>query len=804
MSDIKQDVKEIVKVFIQVFVSIVVKESTKKLIKSLTQIQRKMLEVRVKNMSDDQLEQYFDKNPYFKSELENTVKSVNHIQPTTGSGSWLENLQQVCESSCIQNLIKVLIQQVTKVTLAGVACVTLLGMIAVPAVIGDLHNNTEFTIEDNNTTIPDNNETIPPYYRVLPTPEEHVLPFANFISNTTRGYVPLSVKFTDQSKNATGWKWDFGDGNNSTEQNTTHRYSTVGNYYVNLTVTNANGTDSTFATIIVLKKPVVIPGEPVLPFANFIGNVTRGYVPLSVQFTDQSENAKEWRWNFGDGNISTDQDPAHTYFEAGKYTVNLTTINTNGIDSMSAIIEVLDPPVLPVANFSSNVTSGIEPLIVSFTDRSTGNPTVWRWNFDDEGATSNEQNPVHTFSAEGTYTVNLTVSNSNDTDSKIDTIIVRRQFPPVANFSSNVTQGYAPLTIKFTDQSENATGWNWDFGGDATSTEQSPVHTFSEAGNYTVKLTVSNENGKNSTSAIIEVLKIPEPLPIRITTSGSAYNPAIYGDRIVWTGRHDDYEEDIYMYDISTSTETRITTSGSADNPAIYGDRIVWGDWRTENWDIYLYDLSTSTETRITTSGSADNPAIYGDRIVWMDDGNENSDIYMYDLSTSTETQITTDESDQYSPAIYGDRIVWMDDRNGNSDIYMYDLSTSTETQSTTNEFDQLDPAIYGDRIVWMDDRNGNSDIYMYDLSTSTETQITTNESYKWDPAIYGDRIVWNERRNGNFDIYMYNLSTSTETQVNSYESVQYTATAIYGDRIVWVSEEEGGDIYLYDLSIHQ
>lgn len=223
MSDIKQDVKEIVKIFIRTFVSIVIKESTKKLIKSLTQIQRKMLETRVKNMSDDQLEQYFDKNPYFKNELENTVKSVKSIQPAEGSGSWLENLQQVCESSCIRNLIKILIQQVTKMTLVGVACVALLAVIGIPMII----------IDDK----PD---------------IDTQFPLANFSSNVTG----LSVKFTDQSENATEWKWDFGDGNSSTEQSPVYTYPTAGSYTVKLTASNENGTDSKTATTTVLQRLV--------------------------------------------------------------------------------------------------------------------------------------------------------------------------------------------------------------------------------------------------------------------------------------------------------------------------------------------------------------------------------------------------------------------------------------------------------------------------------------------------------------------------------------------------------------------
>jgi|GEM_PF-1841684 len=72
---------------------------------------------------------------------------------------------------------------------------------------------------------------------------------------------------------------------------------------------------------------------------------------------------------------------------------------------------------LPTADFAANVTSGPVPLVVQFTDLSTGDPTSWLWSFGD-GATSTEQHPTHTYRLPGTYTVNLTASNSAGSDEK--------------------------------------------------------------------------------------------------------------------------------------------------------------------------------------------------------------------------------------------------------------------------------------------------------------------------------------------------------------------------------------------------
>ena len=326
---------------------------------------------------------------------------------------------------------------------------------------------------------------------VLEKPAIVFPPVAKFSVSAANGFVPFSVQFTDFSENATKWDWDFGDGTGSTEQNPTHIYSAVGTYPVNLTVSNTNGTNSTSSTIIVL--------QPILPVSNFSNNVTSGYTPLSVQFTDLSNNSAGWNWEFGDGVISTEQNPAHTYSAAGIYAVNLTTINANGTDTKLTTIKVLEQPaaVFPVANFINNVTSGYAPLYVQFIDLSN-NATEWNWNFGD-GDISTDQNPVHIYFAAGNYTVTLKVSNSNGTNSKLETITVLEKpaivFPPVAKFSVSAANGFVPFSAQFTDFSENATKWDWDFGDGNTSTAQNPVHTYSTAGDYEVRLTVTNAAG---------------------------------------------------------------------------------------------------------------------------------------------------------------------------------------------------------------------------------------------------------------------------------------------------------------------
>jgi PKD repeat protein len=166
--------------------------------------------------------------------------------------------------------------------------------------------------------------------------------------------------------------------------------------------------------------------QPNPPVTTFTGTPTSGASPLTVAFTDTSTNSPtSWAWTFGDSQTSTVQNPSHTYTAAGTYTVSLTATNAGGSNNTvkDGYVTVLDQG--PVADFTASNISGDSPLLVRFTDNSTGSPTSWNWSFGD-GEYSTEQDPLHTFIVAGTYNVSLTVGdeNGNDTETKPDLISV--------------------------------------------------------------------------------------------------------------------------------------------------------------------------------------------------------------------------------------------------------------------------------------------------------------------------------------------------------------------------------------------
>jgi serine protease AprX len=155
---------------------------------------------------------------------------------------------------------------------------------------------------------------------------------------------------------------------------------------------------------------------------------------------------------------------------------------------------------VPVANFSAKPIEGKAPLTVAFTDKSTGNPTSWKWTFGD-GTTSTQQNPTHKYSKVGRYTVKLTVTNDEGSNTSTKTNYIKAVTKPVAAFSATPTSGKAPLTVAFTDKSTGIpTKWKWTFGDGASSTEQNPKHQYLQEGKYKVALTVINVAGNNTTT----------------------------------------------------------------------------------------------------------------------------------------------------------------------------------------------------------------------------------------------------------------------------------------------------------------
>lgn len=243
---------------------------------------------------------------------------------------------------------------------------------------------------------------------------------------------------------------------------------------------------------------VTVGGMALQPTANFESTVGDS---LTVLFTDTSTgnpSAREWR--FGDGKVSNDRDPVHTYSQAGSYVVTLRVSNPDGQDSASKTITIpRSEATAPTASFGAPVVIGLQAI---FTDTSTGTVTSWDWSFGD-GERSTVRHPVHIFPEAGVYSVTLIVRNAAGASTASRSVAVPTSQVPDANFSFREILDQRML---FRDTSTNEpTRWVWDFGDGGRSSERNPSHDYDSLGTYTVTLTASNLAGSSSETQFVVV-----------------------------------------------------------------------------------------------------------------------------------------------------------------------------------------------------------------------------------------------------------------------------------------------------------
>ncbi|MBK8025998.1 MAG: PKD domain-containing protein [Chloroflexi bacterium] len=401
---------------------------------------------------------------------------------------------------------------------------------------------------------------------------------------------PLVVQFTDQTTGGVppySYTWAFGDGQFSNEQNPVHTFPTGGTYAVRLIAMDANGrqgetTQSVAITLSPTQTPIpsaTLTETPVPPTQTPIPSATLtetpvppsstplppplsvNYVfsgassdPLVVQFTDQTTGGVppySYTWDFGDGQFSNEQNPVHTFPAGGTYPVRLVAMDANGRQGETTqSVNITVPPTatpLPPPLSVNYIFSGAsnDPLAVQFTDQTSGGvpPYSYTWDFGD-GQFSNEQSPVHTFPAGGTYNVRLVVTDSTgapgETTQSVNITVPPTATPPPPPLSVNyifIGSPSDPLAVQFTDQTSGGVppySYTWDFGDGQFSNEQSPVHTFPAGGAYNVRLVVTDSTGapgETTQSVNITVPPTatppPPPLSVNYVFSGASSDPLV-------------------------------------------------------------------------------------------------------------------------------------------------------------------------------------------------------------------------------------------------------------------------------------
>ncbi len=331
------------------------------------------------------------------------------------------------------------------------------------------------------------------------------VPVPEFTGTPVTGCAPLVVSFRDQTTgNPVFWNWDFGNGSLSNVQHPVAVYIVPGRYTVTLVVRNGNGTNAITKTDYIVVNPSPLP--------DFSANILTGCAPVNIQFTDASlDNGGTivgWEWNFGDGSISTQQNPTHRYDSVGFYTVNLRVTSSTGCQG--GLVRTRYIRVVPgvTANFTFTEPGTCRPpFLVSFTDETSapGNLT-YLWDLGNS-TTSTQANPIATYTAPGTYNVNLLVQSDFGCSDTVQKNITINGTTTAINSPDSVCLNTA---VNFQNASSpSPLSTVWDFGDGTQSTKLNDTISYSAPGTYTIKL-INNYNGCTD-SAVKNVYVRPRP-----------------------------------------------------------------------------------------------------------------------------------------------------------------------------------------------------------------------------------------------------------------------------------------------------
>lgn len=329
-------------------------------------------------------------------------------------------------------------------------------------------------------------------------------PVAGFSAVFTPGCGVTTADFVNTTTGNPTYSWDFGDGTPlSTGSQPSHDYISTGNYTITLIANQGTCSDSAQQ----LYNVVV---NPALQASFSAANVCLGD---TVRFTNASSTgAATYLWDFGDGtSVSTSTGPSHYYAAAGTYTVLLQVSNASCVVDTSLQITVSPAPVAAIA---ASPVSGCAPLLVSFSNSTSGAPG-YTWDFGDGSLSSSASAPSHTFTSPGSYQVLLTASQG----SCLDTASLQIQVTPgvQAQFSaSNICSGDS---VRFINTSTPSAAYSWNFGdGSPSSTGYSVSHWYTNPGDYPVTLTVSGVGGCVST---VSDTVFVYPLPVATFSASS-------------------------------------------------------------------------------------------------------------------------------------------------------------------------------------------------------------------------------------------------------------------------------------------
>ncbi len=361
-------------------------------------------------------------------------------------------------------------------------------------------------------------------------------PVADFSMSVSQGCVPLTIKFTNNST-GTGlrYSWSFGNGNQSTLKDPSAIYYRSGKFTVTLTVTDANGKQSskTFNPIRVFSNPV----------ASFISD-TVGCIGQPLAFTSTSTpgdtSIVKWTWDFGDGQLGSGNNPQHAYTYSTKFSIGLTVVDGFGCKSLAVKPQYVRIKPSPKASFKLDKDYSCKlPGVFNATNTSPGTNT-YSWVCSD-GKSGTGTSFSTNISSYGKYNITLNVANGGCTTSVVKSVNVQKLISKFTLDQGSICVGAEVKFENITTPDNSSLKFSWDFGDGLKDTAKSPKHTYISTGKYNVKLSVSNGVCNDSTVQTYTVNPVPNvdisvvdtvgckaPFTAKFNITGSEYVSSVW------------------------------------------------------------------------------------------------------------------------------------------------------------------------------------------------------------------------------------------------------------------------------------
>jgi PKD repeat protein len=328
----------------------------------------------------------------------------------------------------------------------------------------------------------------------------------------------------DADGSIASYHWNFGDGSEASGRTVEHDFSSEGDFAVSLTVEDNEGASDTFVTEVSVTEPNADPN------ARFSTACVDNDCSLNAGASEDSDGSiEQWSWSFGDGETAEGERVSHEYAEAGRYTITLTVADNEGAeDRSSRSVEVRMPNLAPTADFSFNCENQSCRFDASGSQDSDGEITEYQWAFGDGGKTKGAVID-HSYYKGGKYDVSLTVTDDRGESATVTQSVEVEsvnQEPHARIWSSceDLDCQFGPSNSYDPDGSIDS--YQWTFGDGKSSSDASPVHQFAKAGRYTVRLTVTDNEGAKDTQSVSVTVEAPSAITITLMSDSSTSSRA--------------------------------------------------------------------------------------------------------------------------------------------------------------------------------------------------------------------------------------------------------------------------------------